>query len=110
MQQQRIRTLTQARRQSPFPSQREMTMRKSYAGFIVAGIALTLSGTAAADVERSSWTTEGGSHIFKDDPLHSGVSVPGGANIKVRPRVHRVYLIRARTSFVPEMFKSVELM
>jgi hypothetical protein len=87
-----------------------MMMRRATATILCAGIALTFSGVAAADVERSSWTTEGGSHIFKDDPLHAGVSVPGGASIKVRPRAHRVYLIRARTSFVPEMFKSVELM
>jgi TctA family transporter len=67
-----------------------------------------LGTTASAQVERSIRSSEGDTHIFVDDPLHSGVSVPGSMIIKVRPGAARSTLIRPRTSFVPEMIKSVE--
>ena len=54
---------------------------------------------------------EGGSdygYKFEDDPLSAGGFGPADATIRVRPGPVRTTLIRPRTSFVPEMLKSVE--
>jgi hypothetical protein len=54
---------------------------------------------------------EGGSdygYKFEDDPLSAGGFGPSDATIRVRPGPVRTTLIRPRTSFVPEMLKSVE--
>ena len=45
---------------------------------------------------------------FEDDPLAAGGFGPNDATIRVRPGPVRTTLIRPRTSFVPEMLKSVE--
>jgi hypothetical protein len=45
---------------------------------------------------------------FDDDPLSAGGFGPADATIRVRPGPVRTTLIRPRTSFVPEMLKSVE--
>ena len=45
---------------------------------------------------------------FEDDPLSAGGFGPNDASIRVRPGPVRMTLIRPRTSFVPEMIKSVE--
>lgn len=45
---------------------------------------------------------------FTDDPLSAGGFGPADATIRVRPGPVRTTLIRPRTSFVPEMLKSVE--
>ena len=45
---------------------------------------------------------------FSDDPLSAGGFGPNDATIRVRPGAVRTTLIRPRTSFVPEMLKSVE--
>jgi hypothetical protein len=45
---------------------------------------------------------------FEDDPLSAGGFGPADATIRVRPGPVRTTLIRPRTSFVPEMLKSVE--
>jgi hypothetical protein len=45
---------------------------------------------------------------FEDDPLSAGGFGPSDATIRVRPGPVRATLIRPRTSFVPEMLKSVE--
>ena len=45
---------------------------------------------------------------FSDDPLSAGGFGPADATIRVRPGPVRTTLIRPRTSFVPEMLKSVE--
>ena len=45
---------------------------------------------------------------FDDDPLSAGGFGPSDATIRVRPGPVRTTLIRPRTSFVPEMLKSVE--
>lgn len=73
-------------------------------------LALAISSTASAQVDKSEWQTEGGYHIFKDDPLTALGEKAGDMRIRVRPNATRTYLLRARTSFVPEMFKSVEKM
>ena len=51
---------------------------------------------------------EGYGYEFSDDPLAAGGFGPNDATIRVRPRAARTTLIRPRTSFVPEMLKSVE--
>lgn len=51
---------------------------------------------------------EGYGYTFDDDPLNAGGFGPNDATIRVRARAARTTLIRPRTSFVPEMLKSVE--
>lgn len=51
---------------------------------------------------------EGYGYEFSDDPLAAGGFGPSDATIRVRPGPVRTTLIRPRTSFVPEMLKSVE--
>ena len=51
---------------------------------------------------------EGYGYAFADDPLSAGGFGPNDATIRVRPNAVRNTLIRPRTSFVPEMLKSVE--
>jgi hypothetical protein len=81
---------------------------------VVIALALGIAGTlatstafaqAAKDLDKSS---DGYGYEFSDDPLSAGGFGPGDATIKVRPRAARTTLIRPRTSFVPEMLKSVE--
>jgi hypothetical protein len=85
-----------------------------------------LGGLAASTIfliAASSWAqdaTGGGSgaggsggagdygYKFTDDPLSAGGFGPADATIRVRPGPVRTTLIRPRTSFVPEMLKSVE--
>lgn len=85
-------------------------MTKALTGGLAALLALTLTSTAFADVERSTYGKDGDVHVFKDDPLAAGVSMANGEIIKIRPHAARTTLIRPRTSFVPEMLKSVENM
>ena len=73
-------------------------------GLCVLSVAL-LSGVAlAADDEDD----DGYGYEFDDDPLAAGGFGPNDATIRVRPKAARTTLIRPRTSFVPEMLKSVE--
>jgi len=51
---------------------------------------------------------EGYGYEFSDDPLAAGGFGPNDATIRVRPGPVRTTLIRPRTTFVPEMLKSVE--
>ena len=51
---------------------------------------------------------DGYGYEFSDDPLSAGGFGPSDATIRVRPGPVRTTLIRPRTSFVPEMLKSVE--
>ena len=85
-------------------------MNKLFASILASASFVLIAPAALAQVERSEWDKEGGSHVFKDDLLNSGVAIPGGENIRVRPPAMRSWLIRPRTSFVPELLKSVEKM
>jgi hypothetical protein len=71
---------------------------------------LSLASVASADVRSSQRTKDGDYHEFDDELVDSDVSFPSGGRIHVRPLKGRVLLIRPRTSFVTEMFKSVEKM
>jgi hypothetical protein len=63
---------------------------------------------AAGAVKDTGKTDEGYGYEFDDDPLNAGGFGPNDATIRVRPKAARTTLIRPRTSFVPEMLKSVE--
>jgi hypothetical protein len=73
------------------------------AAFVLAPAAFA-QDKAAAGGEKG----EGYGYEFSDDPLNAGGFGPNDATIKVRPRAARTTLIRPRTTFVPEMLKSVE--
>jgi hypothetical protein len=65
-------------------------------------------GAAAAKPAAAGGRDEGYGYEFSDDPLAAGGFGPNDATIRVRPGPVRTTLIRPRTSFVPEMLKSVE--
>jgi hypothetical protein len=69
---------------------------------VALGIGVLL-GAASASAQ-----DEGYGYEFDDDPLNAGGFGPNDATIRVRPTAARTTLIRPRTSFVPEMLKSVE--
>jgi hypothetical protein len=81
--------------------------RITAAGLTMAGILFASSTAFAQDVTESD-TDEGYGYEFADDPLSAGGFGPNDATIRVRPGPVRRTLIRPRTSFVPEMLKSVE--
>lgn len=56
----------------------------------------------------TSTSDRGYGYTFEDDPLASGVSGTTGFVINIRPKGLRQGLLRPRTSFVPELLKSVE--
>lgn len=62
----------------------------------------------AAKASGGGGKDEGYGYEFSDDPLAAGGFGPNDATIRVRPGPVRTTLIRPRTSFVPEMLKSVE--
>ena len=77
----------------------------------VAAAFLLSSATAFAQGVKSTEAggkEEGYGYEFSDDPLAAGGFGPNDATIRVRPGPVRTTLIRPRTSFVPEMLKSVE--
>jgi hypothetical protein len=77
-------------------------------------VAVLVSALASSALAQGARTTEGGGreqgygYEFSDDPLSAGGFGPNDATIRVRPGPVRTTLIRPRTSFVPEMLKSVE--
>lgn len=79
---------------------------------MISGIVVTLiASMALAQSAKSSGSgkkDEGYGYEFSDDPLSAGGFGPNDATIRVRPGPVRQTLIRPRTSFVPEMLKSVE--
>jgi hypothetical protein len=64
--------------------------------------------SAQAAGSTASGDEEGYGYDFEDDPLNANAFGPNDATIRVRQGPVRRTLIRPRTSFVPEMFKSVE--
>ncbi len=65
-------------------------------------------GGAAAATDTGAGGNGDYGYKFDDDPLSAGGFGPADATIRVRPGPVRTTLIRPRTSFVPEMLKSVE--
>lgn len=87
-----------------------MTRSRTLAVASVFGAAILLVAPAVfaqAAAETKEDTGDYG-YEFDDDPLNAGGFGPNDATIKVRARAARTTLIRPRTSFVPEMLKSVE--
>src|SRR5580658_411500 len=95
-------------------------MRQASAATLI-GMALLLVGSAsfaqggakpaagaAAASGGGGGKEDGYGYEFSDDPLSAGGFGPNDATIRVRPGPVRTTLIRPRTSFVPEMLKSVE--
>jgi hypothetical protein len=66
------------------------------------------AGGGAAPAAGGGDSKDGYGYEFSDDPLSAGGFGPNDATIRVRPGPVRTTLIRPRTSFVPEMLKSVE--
>ena len=87
-------------------------MRRARVGLAgVATVAAILASSAFAFAQAKDGEKAGGEgygYEFDDDPLSAGGFGPNDATIRVRPRAARTTLIRPRTSFVPEMLKSVE--
>jgi hypothetical protein len=71
-------------------------------------LVLTSASSAFAQDTKKEDTKDGYGYSFSDDPLAAGGFGPADATIRVRPGPVRQTLIRPRTSFVPEMLKSVE--
>ena len=72
------------------------------------GFATFALSSAALAQDAKGDKPDGYGYEFSDDPLNAGGFGPNDATIKVRPRAARTTLIRPRTTFVPEMLKSVE--
>jgi len=74
------------------------------------GVLLTSTLSFAQDATATPGNGGNGDYGYKfeDDPLSAGGFGPADATIRVRPGPVRTTLIRPRTSFVPEMLKSVE--
>lgn len=86
-------------------------MNKStrWGAVVVASLGVILFATEAlAQGKAGGKKEEGYGYDFSDDPLNAGGFGPNDATIRVRPGPVRTTLIRPRTSFVPEMLKSVE--
>ena len=90
--------------------------RLALGGSIVASLLLLSAQSFAQDAAGAGAAGAGGGdkgngdygYKFEDDPLSAGGFGPADATIRVRPGPVRTTLIRPRTSFVPEMLKSVE--
>ncbi len=89
-------------------------MKNLWAGVVVAMGCVLVTGDAFAQAaaapspRAAGGGGDGYGYEFSDDPLSAGGFGPNDATIRVRPGPVRTTLIRPRTSFVPEMLKSVE--
>lgn len=90
------------------------TLKAILAGLCVSSVLLTSAAAFAqapggGKANAKEKKDDGGyGYEFGDDPLSAGGFGPNDATIRVRPGAVRSTLIRPRTSFVPEMLKSVE--
>jgi hypothetical protein len=85
-------------------------MKKStrFGAVLVSGMAVLLVSSFALAQGKDKKKDDGYGYEFSDDPLNAGGFGPNDATIRVRPGPVRTTLIRPRTTFVPEMLKSVE--
>jgi hypothetical protein len=87
------------------------TSKWLWGGFVATALLTVSVRSRAQDVANTKGDTGGQGdygYKFEDDPLSAGGFGPADATIRVRPGPVRTTLIRPRTSFVPEMLKSVE--
>ncbi len=86
--------------------------KQVWVGLVFAALALSsvpaFAQQPAGGAKAAGGKEEGYGYEFSDDPLAAGGFGPNDATIRVRPGPVRTTLIRPRTSFVPEMLKSVE--
>jgi hypothetical protein len=75
---------------------------------LLAAPAMAEEKAPAKAAAKTDTSEKGYGYAFEDDPLQSGVAGTTGFVLKVRPKGAREVLLRPRTSFVPEMLKSVE--
>jgi hypothetical protein len=92
---------------------RRLEVKKSklclVAALSISGALQLVSSTASAQAAPAAGGGDSGyGYDFDDDPLNAGGFGPNDATIRVRPKAARTTLIRPRTTFVPEMLKSVE--
>ena len=85
-----------------------MKLAKILGTVAAAAIVFSASTAFAQDTKTDEGDGDGYGYEFSDDPLSAGGFGPNDATIRVRPGPIRRTLIRPRTSFVPEMLKSVE--
>ena len=92
-----------------------MARQKMLVASVAAALLLVSSAAFAQNTKPAAGAAGGGGgkedgygYEFSDDPLSAGGFGPNDATIRVRPGPVRTTLIRPRTSFVPEMLKSVE--
>jgi len=85
-----------------------MALRPRLAALFIGLTLFSLAGRSYADVDKVERRKEGDYMVFIDDLLNSDVTQPSGGSIIVRKKAYRTTLIRPRTSFVMEMYKSVE--
>lgn len=90
-------------------SQRGLLALFAAAAVLVVTTSAVAQDKAAAGAPKAAAGKEDSyGYEFSDDPLSAGGFGPNDATIRVRPGPVRTTLIRPRTSFVPEMLKSVE--
>lgn len=86
-----------------------MTTKKTLLALVTAMFVLGLSGAAfAQEGVTETEGKDGYGYTFNDDPLQAGGFGPNDAQIRVRENAAKATLIKPRTSFVPELRKSVE--
>lgn len=84
-------------------------MKRSFSRVVGVLVSMTIGlSSTTAFAQAASEEEEGYGYEFSDDPLTAGGFGPNDATIRVRPGPVRRTLIRPRTTFVPEMLKSVE--
>jgi hypothetical protein len=87
-------------------------MQLRYSIQLISAVLILLAPTAAqAEDERSNASSEmerGYAYTFEDDPLGATPFADRGARLTVRPIGKRTLLIRPRTHFIAELFKSAE--
>ncbi len=91
-----------------------MSAKRFVVGLVVLGAvsvsssAFAQQGKPGAGAKDTAKSDAGYGYEFSDDPLAAGGLGANDATIKIRPGPVRATLILPRTSFVPEMLKSVE--
>jgi len=85
-------------------------MRPKLLALTLCVIVVPLASTAPARAQAGCEHRKAGEHCytFDDDLLNSDVASPNAATLTVRVPPARTYLLRPRTSFVTELYESVE--
>jgi hypothetical protein len=87
---------------------KRLSVACAFASLLVLVAAPALAEETAPAKAGAAKDSKGYGYTFEDDPLNSGVAGLTGFVLKVRPKGAREVLLRPRTSFVPELLKTVE--